>query len=85
MLGYTQSIGFIGYNSNDLLTIKARSLKNISLIKFLAIDTKIMLQAYHLSMFLPDHIFSLVYLHILSPFVAVIDSIISVWKSSGEA
>lgn len=78
MLGYTQSIAFIGYNSSDLLTIKARSLKNISRIKFLAVDTRRMLQAYYLSMFLPDHIFSLVYLHILSPFVAVIDIIITV-------
>lgn len=36
-----------------------------------------MLQAHHLSVFLADHIFPLVYLHILFSFVAVIDIIIS--------
>lgn len=58
ILDYTQSIGFIGSNRHDLLTIKARSLTNISHIKFLAIHAVRMVQAYHLSTFLPDHIFS---------------------------
>lgn len=78
ILDYTQSIGFIGYNSSDLLTIIARPLKNISRIKLLAMFVTRMLQTYHLSMFLPDHIFPLVYLHILSPFVVVIDIIITI-------